>query len=168
MWLLKGLGPKCILLTVTLLVIWKAVLLQSMEVRSCISACCQRIYQHSLAGAILIENSTLSDSLRLQGVVAQGLNSKVFLINSSISNCNGTCVLALQGGCMDIQSCNVFSSTSMQGVCAQGKGSRINMANTRIYGNPHVFCRCGVTCIVDVCLLRSCRLHANLCGLSQR
>ena len=106
-------------------------------------SCCRRIYRHSLAGAILIENSTLSDSLRLQGVVAQGLNSKVFLINSSISNCNGTCVLALQGGCMDIQSCNVFSSTSMQGVCAQGKGSRINMAKTRIYGNPHVFCRCA-------------------------
>ena len=139
--------------------------MQSMEVCSCISSCCWWIYRHSLAGAILIENSTLSDSLRLQGVVAQGLNSKVFLINSSISNCNGTCVLALQGGCMDIQSCNVFSSTSMQGVCAQGKGSRINMANTRIYGNPHVFCRCAHVyrwCLLASLLQIACRLVWSL------
>jgi hypothetical protein len=93
-------------------------------------------YSFSLiTGCIDIENSTLSDSLKLQGVVAQGLNSKVFLRNSSVFNCSGTCVLALQGGCVDIQNCKVFSSTTMQGVCAQGKGSTIRVLNSQVYGN---------------------------------
>ena len=83
------------------------------------------------AGSILVEQSTLSDSLKLQGVVAQGLNSTVFISNSSIFDCSGTCVLALQGGCIDMEKCKVYSSTTMQGVCAQGKGSKINLKNSR-------------------------------------
>ena len=85
----------------------------------------------AFAGSILVEKSTLSDSLKLQGVVAQGLNSTVFISNSSIFDCSGTCVLALQGGCIDMEKCKVYSSTTMQGVCAQGKGSKINLKNSR-------------------------------------
>jgi hypothetical protein len=91
-----------------------------------------------LTGFILVENSTLSDSLKLQGVVAQGLSSKVSIKNSSIFNCHGTCVLALQGGCINVQSCKVFSSTTMQGVCAQGKGSIITLKNSQVYGRKDV------------------------------
>jgi hypothetical protein len=91
-----------------------------------------------LTGVILVENSTLSDSLKLQGVVAQGLSSKVSIQNSSIFNCHGTCILALQGGCINVQGCKVFSSTTMQGVCAQGKGSIITLKNSQVYGRLDV------------------------------
>jgi hypothetical protein len=88
----------------------------------------------AFTGSILVEKSMLSDSLKLQGVVAQGLNSNVVVKESSIFNCHGTCILALQGGRIDIQDCKVFSSTTMQGVCAQGKGSSITLKNSQVYG----------------------------------
>jgi hypothetical protein len=122
-------------------------------------------------GCVYVEHSTLSDSLKLQGVVAQGLNSKVFINNSRVFDCSGTCILALQGGCIDILQCKIFASTTMQGVCAQGKGSKITIKCSQIYG---IQCKdeCCVhesfpSTIFTAADFDSCRLHANLCRIPQ-
>ena len=113
-------------------------------------------------GTVLVDNSTLSDSLKLQGAVAQGLNSSVVMKNSSIFNCHGTCILALQGGCIDIQGCKVFSSTTMQGVCAQGKGSTVTLKNSKVHGRHFVSSDLPLIHFIDdfsLCLLQTvCKL----------